>query len=68
MIYIKCHLEPIIEKLNGCCKVLLVTGPQQMGKTTLRCKLAEGKLLIYKSSQYYRTKQYILTIIANVRK
>ena len=33
--YIKRHLETTIEKLSGCCKVLLVTGPRQVGKTTL---------------------------------
>ena len=27
--YIKRHLETTIEKLSGCCKVLLVTGPRQ---------------------------------------
>lgn len=40
--YIKRHLETTIEKLSGCCKVLLVTGPRQVGKTTLLRKLAEG--------------------------
>ena len=33
--YIKRHLETTIEKLNSCFKVLLVTGPRQVGKTTL---------------------------------
>lgn len=40
--YIKRHLETTIEKLSGCCKVLLVTGPRQVGKTTLLRRLAEG--------------------------
>ena len=40
--YIKRHLEATIEKLSSCCKVLLVTGPRQVGKTTLLRKLAEG--------------------------
>lgn len=30
--YIKRHLETTIEKLSGCCKVLLVTGPRQVGR------------------------------------
>lgn len=30
--YIKRHLETTIEKLNSCFKVLLVTGPRQVGK------------------------------------
>ena len=38
--YIKRHLETTIEKLSGCCKVLLVTGPRQVGKTTLLRRLA----------------------------
>ena len=38
--YIKRHLETTIEKLNSCFKVLLVTGPQQVGKTTLLRRLA----------------------------
>ena len=42
MMYIKRHLETTIEKLSGCCKVLLVTGPRQVGKTTLLRRLAEG--------------------------
>ncbi len=42
MMYIKRHLETTIEKLSGCFKVLLVTGPRQVGKTTLLRKLAEG--------------------------
>ncbi len=42
MMYIKRHLEATIEKLSGCFKVLLVTGPRQVGKTTLLRKLAEG--------------------------
>ena len=40
--YIKRYLETTIEKLSGCCKVLLVTGPRQVGKTTLLRRLAEG--------------------------
>ena len=41
--YIKRHLETTIEKLSGCCnKVLLVTGPRQVGKTTLMRRLAKG--------------------------
>ena len=42
MMYIKRHLETTIEKLSGCCKVLLVTGPRQVGKTTLLRRLAES--------------------------
>lgn len=38
--YIKRHLETTIEKLNSCFKVLLVTGPRQVGKTTLLRRLA----------------------------
>ena len=34
--YIKRHLETTIEKLNSCFKVLLVTGPRQVGKTLFR--------------------------------
>lgn len=37
--YIKRHLETTIEKLNSCFKVLLVTGPRQVGKTTLLRRL-----------------------------
>ena len=40
--YIKRYLETTIEKLSGCCKVLQVTGPRQVGKTTLLRRLAEG--------------------------
>ena len=40
--YIKRYLETTIEKLSGCCKVLLVTGPRQVGKTTLLRRLAES--------------------------
>ena len=38
--YINRHLEATIEKLSGCFKVLLVTGPRQVGKTTLLRKLS----------------------------
>lgn len=38
--YIKRHLEATITKLNSCFKVLLVTGPRQVGKTTLLRRLA----------------------------
>ena len=38
--YIKRHLETTIEKLNSCFKVLLLTGPRQVGKTTLLRRLA----------------------------
>ena len=38
--YIKRHLETTIEKLNSCFKVLLVTGPRQVGKTTLLRRIA----------------------------
>lgn len=31
--YINRHLETTIEKLNRCFKVLLLTGPRQVGKT-----------------------------------
>ena len=40
--YIKRHLETTIEELGVCCKVLLVTGPRQVGKTTLMRRLAKG--------------------------
>ena len=38
--YIKRHLETTIEKLNSCFKVLLLTGPRQVGKTTLLRRIA----------------------------
>lgn len=38
--YIKRHLEATITKLNSCFKVLIVTGPRQVGKTTLLRRLA----------------------------
>ena len=50
--YIKRHLETTIEKLSGCCKVLLVTGPRQVGKTTLLRRLAEGNRTYVTISTY----------------
>lgn len=41
--YIKRHLETTIEKLSSCFKVLLVTGPRQVGKTTLLRRLAAAE-------------------------
>ena len=41
--YIKRHLETTIEKLSSCFKVLLVTGPRQVGKTTLLRRLATAE-------------------------
>lgn len=38
--YINRHLETTIEKLNRCFKVLLLTGPRQVGKTTLLRRIA----------------------------
>lgn len=55
--YIKRHLETTIEKLSGCCKVLLVTGPRQVGKTTLLRRLAEGnRTYVTMDGRYQRTQ------------
>ena len=40
--YIKRHLEATITKLSRQFKVVLLTGPRQVGKTTLLCKMVEG--------------------------
>ena len=55
--YIKRHLETTIEKLNSCFKVLLVTGPRQVGKTTLMRQLqdklqAQGKTFFHFNLEY----------------
>ena len=54
--YIKRHLETTIEKLSGCCKVLLVTGPRQVGKTTLLRRLAEGNRTHVTMERYQRAQ------------
>lgn len=54
--YIKRHLETTIEKLSGCCKVLLVTGPRQVGKTTLLRRLAEGNKDLCDDGRYQRAQ------------
>lgn len=54
--YIKRHLETTIEKLSGCCKVLLVTGPRQVGKTTLLRRLAEGNRTYVTDGRYQRAQ------------
>lgn len=54
--YIKRHLETTIEKLSGCCKVLLVTGPRQVGKTTLLRRLAEGNRTYVTMDGYQRAQ------------
>lgn len=55
--YIKRHLETTIEKLSGCCKVLLVTGPRQVGKTTLLRRLAEGNRTYVTMDDIYQRAQ-----------
>jgi predicted AAA+ superfamily ATPase len=40
--YIRRALEPIIHEVSGTFKVLLLTGPRQVGKTTLLKELAES--------------------------
>lgn len=51
--YIKRHLEETITKLNNCFKVLLVTGPRQVGKTTL---LRRGRSYLCDDGRYQCTQ------------
>ena len=48
--YIKRHMEQLLEQITGQYPVLLVTGPRQVGKTTMLEHLAQKEGRNFKSS------------------
>lgn len=54
--YIKRHLETTIEKLSGCCKVLLVTGPRSGRKDDFAAQAGRKQQDLCDDGRYQRTQ------------